>query len=574
MKENELNVHAASDAEILEGVRKHMSNIEPLVPPPPTGDWNEAATAERSRRTVIRSRIGFAGLAPLVLVAAVVTVAVGFGLGFRGSPGVSGGGPYPAGSTVNITYRLVPPGGGSPSAAEMDGTVTVLEARLSAIFQVARVVDSGGSPLPANDASGPVGYSVTAQPPDRVVVTYQADYRIVAGTVTWDADTIRASLGLTGQVEFVDLPAGIYGTAGAPGSKSIPQKGDTLDDALPALLTGSDVDTTGLGWGWGSNDVVAAQVPFKGAAAATLAAYSTANRGHYLAVTVDGVVRTTVLMTGSIENGLLQLSTGLTRADAESLDWLLAHGTLPVPLSEVDFALVTPRPQGVGQVADPGAPDVLTPSSIPTNGRTLGNANAPHTIDVYEDFQCPLCKNFTTDIQPVVVANYVATGKAKLVFHDFLVIDQNIGGTESLDAANAATCAADQGKFWPYHDWLFANQHTEGSGAFSKDRLKAIAAAAGIPDLTAFNSCVDNGSHNAEITAEQSQMPLDVLGVPAITIDGGAVLNSYDYATISAALNQVLGPLQSDTSTVAAPTMLVPQPESSAASSPTATATP
>jgi hypothetical protein len=62
--------------------------------------------------------------------------------------------------------------------------------------------------------------------------------------------------------------------------------------------------------------------------------------------------------------------------------------------------------------------------------------------------------------------------------------------------------------------------------------------------------------------------------VPAITIDGGAVLNSYDYATISAALNQVLGPLQSDTSTVAAPTMLVPQPESSAASSPTATATP
>jgi protein-disulfide isomerase len=209
---------------------------------------------------------------------------------------------------------------------------------------------------------------------------------------------------------------------------------------------------------------------------------------------------------------------------------------------------------------NPPVGSAVTPKSIPSNGLTLGNANAPHTIDVYGDFQCTVCRDFTVDVEPEVIANYVATGKAKLVWHDFIVIDHNVGGTESLDAANAARCANDQGMFWPYHDWLYANQYAEGSGAFTKDRLKTIGKLAGIPDLTKFDTCVDSGTHNAEVQAETH--PSDATGTPSIYVDGGSVLSGTDYATISAALDKALGVTPS------------PSAASSASASAGATATP
>lgn len=215
----------------------------------------------------------------------------------------------------------------------------------------------------------------------------------------------------------------------------------------------------------------------------------------------------------------------------------------------------------------PNAPvgSQITPNSIPTNGLTLGNADAKHTIDVYEDFQCPNCWIFTHDIESQLIANYIATGKAKLVYHDFLIIDSNTGGHESLDAANAARCASDQGMFWPYHDWLFANQYQEASGAFTKDRLKTIGQMAGIKDLTKFNTCVDNGTHDSEIKTEQTQIPAGLTGTPGVIIDGGTPLGSYDYATIVSALDTALGvtPSPSASASVSAAASVSPSPSAS-----------
>jgi protein-disulfide isomerase len=203
------------------------------------------------------------------------------------------------------------------------------------------------------------------------------------------------------------------------------------------------------------------------------------------------------------------------------------------------FLSTQPKPTAALVSPNPPLPSVLTPPSIPTNGRTLGNADAKATIDLYEDFQCTACYAFTDGIEPEVVANYVATGKVKVVYHDFLTIIGN-GNTESLDAANAALCATDQGKFWQYHDWLFANQYTEMSGAFTKDRLKAIAHQMGGLDNAKFDSCVDSGTHNGDVQAEQQQIPSGATGTPSIVVNG-TLLASYDYATISAALDKALG---------------------------------
>jgi protein-disulfide isomerase len=202
----------------------------------------------------------------------------------------------------------------------------------------------------------------------------------------------------------------------------------------------------------------------------------------------------------------------------------------------------TSQPKAKPALFPPNAPvgSAITPASIATNGTTLGAADAKHTIDLYEDYQCPVCRDFTANTEPLLVGNYVIGGRAKMVFHDYIVIDKlpTSIGTESLDAANAARCAADQGQFWLMHDWLFNNQYAEGSGAFTKDRLKSIGQAAGIKDINKFNSCVDSGTHNDEIKTET--VPSGVTGTPTIAVDG-VLLSGYDYATISAALDKALG---------------------------------
>ena len=198
--------------------------------------------------------------------------------------------------------------------------------------------------------------------------------------------------------------------------------------------------------------------------------------------------------------------------------WSLAF--IAVAIVVVAVAVFVSQPSG----SSPGAvvaPNVVTPSNIASLGRTLGNSNAPATIDVYGDFRCSACYRFTSDgTEKNLVANYVATGKAKLVWHDLLSIDRFDGGTASRDAANAAWCAADQGKFWVMHDWLYANQGTsEAASAFTLSRLSDIGKAAGL-DMSKFQPCLDQGAHDVAIAAEAATTPPDATGTPAIFVNG------------------------------------------------------
>ncbi len=186
----------------------------------------------------------------------------------------------------------------------------------------------------------------------------------------------------------------------------------------------------------------------------------------------------------------------------------------------------------------PGGSNV-TPASIPRNGRTLGDPNAPVTIDLYGDFRCSACYQFTEMGTAAQIDNIlVATGKAKIVWHDFTIIDHNDGATASRDAANAAWCAADQNKFWTMHDWLYANQSpTEAADAFTIPRLLAIGQAAGM-DMSTFKPCVENGTHDAQIAAEQSSLPNGVTGTPTTIVNGQIVNATFD--AIQAAVNAAI----------------------------------
>jgi protein-disulfide isomerase len=158
--------------------------------------------------------------------------------------------------------------------------------------------------------------------------------------------------------------------------------------------------------------------------------------------------------------------------------------------------------------------NVTTPSDLPVSGLTLGKPDAPVTVDLYSDFRCTGCGSFVKNLEPKLVSDFVAAGKVKLVYHDYMIIDGD-GTTASRDAANAARCAADEGKFWTYHDWLFANQAAnEAASAFTIDRLIGIGKAAGI-DSSTFESCVKQGTHNAEAAADMSSAPAALKAKPS-----------------------------------------------------------
>jgi protein-disulfide isomerase len=178
-------------------------------------------------------------------------------------------------------------------------------------------------------------------------------------------------------------------------------------------------------------------------------------------------------------------------------------------------------------------PSVTNPPGI-AHDRELGSPGAPVTLEVWSDFQCPACRLFWTISEPGIVAKYVAPGQARLVYHDFPFL-----GQESVDAAVAARCADRQDAFWPYHDLLFANQGAENSGAFSRDRLLAMADLAGL-DRSTFSACLDDPAVATSIQQEKASGESVVNGTPTLLVNGH-VLPGYDSATIGNAIEAALG---------------------------------
>jgi protein-disulfide isomerase len=151
----------------------------------------------------------------------------------------------------------------------------------------------------------------------------------------------------------------------------------------------------------------------------------------------------------------------------------------------------------------------------PADGELLGQASAPVTVEEYGDFQCPHCADFEQTVGPTI-RRLVDQGKIRFVYHPIAFL-----GPESVAAANAATCAGDQGKFWAYHDLLFQNQAAEeNSGFLSTDQLLRFGQQVGATQ-SRFTSCVTKGTYLPwiqHLTDQASQRGVNA--TPTILVDG------------------------------------------------------
>jgi len=137
-----------------------------------------------------------------------------------------------------------------------------------------------------------------------------------------------------------------------------------------------------------------------------------------------------------------------------------------------------------------------------------GSADAPVVIVEFSDFQCPYCSRVNPTMEQVKTTY---GDKVAIVFRDFPLPMHK----EAPKAGEAAQCANDQGKFWEYHDKLFANQR-----ALADENLKSYAADLGL-DAAAFDSCLDSGKYTAEVEADKKAgAAVGVAGTPAFFING------------------------------------------------------
>lgn len=191
---------------------------------------------------------------------------------------------------------------------------------------------------------------------------------------------------------------------------------------------------------------------------------------------------------------------------------LLSGGALLVGAIVVVIALATTgQLGGSSTVLDPLSP---IPDKSHWDGRALGPADAKVVVEVFEDFQCPACDVFSTQSQPQLVREFVDTGKIRFVYKDFAFL-----GPESLAASIAARCAGDQGLFWPYHEYLFANQKGENQGHFSKSFLTAIGAKVGV-EPQKFSACLDSAAPKDATEAETAEgKKRGVAGTPTVFVN-------------------------------------------------------
>lgn len=157
------------------------------------------------------------------------------------------------------------------------------------------------------------------------------------------------------------------------------------------------------------------------------------------------------------------------------------------------------------------------------------------TVDVYEDFQCPFCKQLEAH-NGKQMQSMAADGNVKLVVHVKTFLDDRLGNNGSALAANAAYCAADAGKFPQFHSTVFANQPaTEGEG-YTDDQMKTFGKDAGISGSAydTFVKCVADQKYKDYARATETQSGKDgVTSTPTVMIDGKEVdQNGTEYAAL------------------------------------------
>ena len=184
--------------------------------------------------------------------------------------------------------------------------------------------------------------------------------------------------------------------------------------------------------------------------------------------------------------------------------------------------------------------EILVPDPVRypnVNANSMGDPGAPVKIIVYSDFQCVYCMQYWDETEIKIIEYYVQTGKAYYEYRSF----GDFLGPASAEAAEAAYCAGDQGKFWEYHDILFINWTGEGSGDFSQDRLEQYADIIDL-DVNEFSDCLANGDHESWLERDVANAQADgIRATPSFLINDKLIEGAQPFSVFQSEIEAALG---------------------------------
>ena len=157
----------------------------------------------------------------------------------------------------------------------------------------------------------------------------------------------------------------------------------------------------------------------------------------------------------------------------------------------------------------------------PDDPMALGDVDAPVVMLVYSEFQCPFCGKFARDTEPTLIDKYVDDGTLRIEWRDFPYL-----GPESGTAAEAGRAAAAQGKFWEFHDAMYAHQLPPNSGKLDEDYLAGVAEKVGL-DVDRFRADMSSKATRQAIATDFAEgQAIGVTGTPAFVINGVPVIGA------------------------------------------------
>ena len=166
--------------------------------------------------------------------------------------------------------------------------------------------------------------------------------------------------------------------------------------------------------------------------------------------------------------------------------------------------------------------DAAVPANVDGAVIAVGSSDAPVTVDLYEDFQCPNCKAFE-DATGSTLAELVADGTVQARYHGMAFLDTSANdqySTRALNAAAVVVAAGGPDAFQTFHDLLYANQPTEGGSGLTDDQLIAYAAQAGASGSSVEREIRDL-TYGDWVTTSTDQASKDgVTGTPTVVVDG------------------------------------------------------
>lgn len=175
---------------------------------------------------------------------------------------------------------------------------------------------------------------------------------------------------------------------------------------------------------------------------------------------------------------------------------------------------------GFGLYRSDHAP-VVVPQKATANGVPIGKPAAPVTMDLFEDFQCPVCAKFE-QISGSTIDDLISSGTVRVVYHPVAFLDRLSSTRYSSRASAASGCAAADGVYPKFAGALFTQQPPEGGDGLPTETLISIGKAAGAgPD---FDSCVRDGTFagwTSQLTDDASRR--GVTGTPTVLVNGQQV---------------------------------------------------